>query len=85
MRSAKSRSRVRSRAASAGSGWPSSVTAAALAAGRYTSPVVFGGTVTVISMGPPKAAEALTECVEQGADRAILITDRKGIVIAREG
>ena len=37
----------------------------------------FGGTVTVISMGPPKAAEALTECVEQGADRAILITDRK--------
>jgi electron transfer flavoprotein beta subunit len=37
----------------------------------------FGGTVTVITMGPPKAAEALTECVEQGADRAILITDRK--------
>ncbi|MBL8058881.1 MAG: electron transfer flavoprotein subunit beta/FixA family protein [Anaerolineales bacterium] len=37
----------------------------------------FGGTVTVISMGPPKAAEALSECVEQGADRAILITDRK--------
>ncbi len=37
----------------------------------------FGGTVTVITMGPPKAAEALVECVEQGADRGILITDRK--------
>ncbi len=37
----------------------------------------FGGTVTVISMGPPKAMESLTECVEQGADRAILISDRR--------
>ena len=37
----------------------------------------FGGKVTVITMGPPKAAEALTECVEQGADRGILVTDRK--------
>jgi electron transfer flavoprotein beta subunit len=37
----------------------------------------FGGKVTVITMGPPKAAEALIECVEQGADRAILISDRK--------
>ena len=37
----------------------------------------FGGTVTMITMGPPKAAEALVECVEQGADRGILITDRK--------
>ncbi len=37
----------------------------------------FGGKVTVITMGPPKAAEALIECVEQGADRCILITDRK--------
>jgi electron transfer flavoprotein beta subunit len=37
----------------------------------------FGGTVTVLSMGPPKAAEALVECVEQGADRAILLSDRK--------
>lgn len=36
-----------------------------------------GGQVTVITMGPPKAAEALLECVEQGADRAILISDRK--------
>ena len=37
----------------------------------------FGGKVTVITMGPPKAAEALLECVEQGVDRCILITDRK--------
>lgn len=37
----------------------------------------FGGRVTVISMGPPKASEALLECVEQGADRAVLISDRK--------
>jgi len=37
----------------------------------------FGGKVTVITMGPPKAAEAIRECVEQGADRGILITDRK--------
>lgn len=37
----------------------------------------FGGKVTVLTMGPPKAAEALLECVEQGADRAILLTDRR--------
>jgi len=37
----------------------------------------FGGKVTVITMGPPKAMEALIECVEQGADRAILISYRR--------
>lgn len=37
----------------------------------------YGGTVTVISMGPPKAAEVLRECLFRGADRAILITDRR--------
>jgi len=37
----------------------------------------YGGKVTVVTMGPPKASEALSECVEQGADRCILITDRK--------
>lgn len=37
----------------------------------------FGGQVTVITMGPAKAAEALIECIEQGVDRAILISDRK--------
>ncbi len=36
-----------------------------------------GGKVTVVTMGPPKAAEALLECVEQGADRCVLVTDRK--------
>lgn len=36
----------------------------------------FGGRVTVISMGPPQAAEALQKCIAQGADEAILLTDR---------
>ena len=35
-----------------------------------------GGKVTVISMGPPQAKEALNECVAMGADAAILISDR---------
>lgn len=35
-----------------------------------------GGTVTVISMGPPAAKEALTECISYGADDAYLVTDR---------
>ena len=37
----------------------------------------FGGTVTVISMGPPKAADVLRDCLFRGADRAILLTDRR--------
>ncbi len=37
----------------------------------------YGGTVTAISMGPPKAAEVLRECLYRGADRAILLTDRR--------
>ncbi len=36
-----------------------------------------GGTVTVLSMGPPKAADVLRDCLFRGADRAILITDRR--------
>ncbi len=36
-----------------------------------------GGTVTVLSMGPPKAADVLRECLYRGADRVILITDRR--------
>ena len=36
-----------------------------------------GGKVTVISMGPPQAKEALKECLAMGADTAILISDRK--------
>lgn len=37
----------------------------------------FGGTVTVVSMGPPKAADVLRDCLYRGADRAILVTDRR--------
>jgi electron transfer flavoprotein beta subunit len=35
-----------------------------------------GGKVTVISMGPPQAEEALREAIALGVDDAILITDR---------
>ncbi len=35
-----------------------------------------GGKVTVITMGPPQAEEALRECLAMGADEAILLTDR---------
>lgn len=35
-----------------------------------------GGKVTVISMGPPQAKEALKECLAMGADAAYLISDR---------
>lgn len=37
----------------------------------------YGGTVTAISMGPPKAGEVLRDCLYRGADRAILLTDRR--------
>jgi len=36
----------------------------------------FGARVTVLSMGPKMAAEALKKCISFGADDAILITDR---------
>jgi len=35
-----------------------------------------GGTVTVISMGPPQAESALREAIAMGADEAILLSDR---------
>lgn len=35
-----------------------------------------GGKVTVISMGPPQAKDALKECIAMGADEALLISDR---------
>ena len=35
-----------------------------------------GGEVTVITMGPPQARQALMRCLAMGADRAILLTDR---------
>ncbi|HHI87585.1 MAG TPA: electron transfer flavoprotein beta subunit/FixA family protein, partial [Candidatus Cloacimonetes bacterium] len=36
-----------------------------------------GGTVTVISMGPPQVENALREALAIGADNAILISDKK--------
>ena len=36
-----------------------------------------GGVVTALSMGPLGAARVLRECLHRGADRAILITDRR--------
>lgn len=36
----------------------------------------FGGKVTVISMGPPQAADALGEAISLGCDEAILISDK---------
>ena len=37
----------------------------------------FGGSVTVMAMGPANAAEVLRESLYRGADRAILINDRR--------
>jgi electron transfer flavoprotein beta subunit len=36
-----------------------------------------GGSVTVLSMGPPQAESALREAISMGADRAVLLTDRE--------
>jgi electron transfer flavoprotein beta subunit len=36
----------------------------------------YGGKVTVITMGPPQAEEALKETISLGADEAILLSDR---------
>ena len=36
-----------------------------------------GGTVTVITMGPPKAANILRESLWRGADKVVLLTDRR--------
>jgi electron transfer flavoprotein beta subunit len=35
-----------------------------------------GGQVTVLTMGPPRAAEVLRQALYRGADRVILLTDR---------
>ena len=35
-----------------------------------------GGEVTVITMGPPQAKDALVRCLAMGADKGILLTDR---------
>ncbi|OPX44385.1 acryloyl-CoA reductase electron transfer subunit gamma [Ruminiclostridium hungatei] len=36
-----------------------------------------GGTVTVVSMGPPQAKQIITEAFAMGADEGILLSDRK--------
>ena len=36
----------------------------------------FGGLVTVLTMGPPQAEEALREAISLGADEAVLVSDR---------
>ncbi len=37
----------------------------------------FGGTVTVLTMGPMGACEVLRDCLYRGADRAVLVSDRR--------
>jgi len=37
----------------------------------------YGGTVTAVTMGPLGATEVLRECLYRGADRAILVNDRR--------
>lgn len=37
----------------------------------------FGGTVTALTMGPLAATEVLRECLYRGADRAIILNDRR--------
>jgi electron transfer flavoprotein beta subunit len=37
----------------------------------------FGGTVTAVTMGPPKAADLLRDCLYMGADETCLISDRR--------
>jgi electron transfer flavoprotein beta subunit len=36
-----------------------------------------GGTVTALTMGLPKAGDVLRDCLFRGADRAVLVTDRR--------
>ena len=38
---------------------------------------LYGGKVTAITMGPPKASDILRECLYMGADEVYLISDRK--------
>jgi len=35
----------------------------------------YGGTVTVLSMGPPQVADALREAISMGADKAVMLSD----------
>ena len=42
----------------------------------------YGGTVTVLTMGLPTACEVLREALYRGADRAVLLTDRRAAASA---
>jgi electron transfer flavoprotein beta subunit len=37
----------------------------------------YGGTVTAVTMGPPRAADILRECLYMGADKVYAVSDRK--------
>ena len=37
----------------------------------------YGGKVTAVTMGPPRASDVLRECLYMGADEVCLVTDRK--------
>ncbi|MBM3188009.1 MAG: electron transfer flavoprotein subunit beta/FixA family protein [Chloroflexi bacterium] len=37
----------------------------------------YGGQVTVVTMGPPRAADLLRDALTRGADRVILLTDKR--------
>lgn len=37
----------------------------------------YGGKVTALTMGPPKASDLLRECLSMGADEVCLVSDRK--------
>ncbi|WP_349407444.1 electron transfer flavoprotein subunit beta/FixA family protein [Pseudalkalibacillus sp. SCS-8] len=37
----------------------------------------YGGTVSVLTMGPPPAVKAIKKCIEIGADEGYMISDRK--------
>ena len=37
----------------------------------------FGGTVSAVTMGPPRAADILRECLYMGADKVYAVSDRK--------
>ena len=48
----------------------------ALEAALTVKDQIEGSRVTVVTMGPPQAEEALRQCLALGADDAVLVTDR---------
>ena len=41
------------------------------------APETLGGTVTVLTMGPPQAEEMMRDAYTMGADDAVILSDRK--------